>query len=61
MIQIDMEMPESCADCRFCSVVENCRCMAMSRNRYHVYMDLYVLGEEETLKPEGCPLMEVEA
>lgn len=60
MIQIDMEMPGSCADCRLCSVVEDCRCMAMPRDRDDVYMDLYVLGEEETLKPEDCPLMEVE-
>lgn len=55
-ILIDMKMPKSCAECRFNSVVEEFRCMALPREEERAYMDANVIDET---KPEECPLLDV--
>ncbi len=59
-VAIEMEMPESCAECRFCSYIDEFKCRAMPPDRDDVYMELYFFGEEDTPKPDDCPLLEVQ-
>ena len=52
----NMKPPESCAMCRFCSVYDDFRCMAMPPDQEDAYMDVYVVDEE---KPDDCPAVGV--
>jgi len=51
MIKIDIEMPESCAECEFCRNIRgDYECFANSDGNV-----MY----DTTKKPEWCPLIEV--
>lgn len=56
MIQIDMEMPDNCQECRFLFDT-----LFDSKAHYYCHaMELPLFEEEVTSRPKTCPLEEVE-